>query len=54
MLIAREYLVPADLLSGDQDSRRRLTWSPTAGLVTLDTVSAGGLSALVDEADENG
>jgi hypothetical protein len=54
MLIAHEYLVPADLLSGDQNDKRRLIWSPAAGLVTLDTVSAGGLSALADEDDGNG
>jgi PIN like domain len=54
MLIAHEYLVPADLLSGDQNDKRRLTWSPAAALVTLDTVSAGGLSALADEDDGNG
>jgi hypothetical protein len=51
-LIAREYLVPHDLMSA-ADDRKKLTWDAEAGLVTLDTGSEGGLSVLAEE-DENG
>lgn len=50
-LIAREYIIPMKRLRADNDGRK-LTWAPTAGLVTLDTTSQGGLSTLGDE--ENG
>ncbi len=42
-LIAREYLVPPDLMSA-ADDRKRLTWDAETGLVSLDTSSDGGLS----------
>jgi hypothetical protein len=51
-LIAREYLIPPDCLSSDYDNRT-LTWSASAGLVTLDPESQGGLSALADEENED-
>jgi hypothetical protein len=51
-LIAREYLVPPDLMSVSED-RKKLTWEPETGLVTLDTGSEGGLSVLAEE-DEDG
>ena len=51
-LIAREYLVPPDLMSA-ADDRKRLTWDAETGLVSLDTSSDGGLSVLAEE-DEDG
>ena len=51
-LIAREYLVPPDLMN-TADDRRKLTWDAETGLVTLDTGSEGGLSVLAEE-DEDG
>lgn len=47
-LVAREYLIPIDLLQSQLDSVP-MTWSPVTGLVSLDTGSEGGLSALADE-----
>jgi len=52
MLIAREYLIPADLLKFDQDNKK-ITWSAEAGLVILDTETDGGLSSLADEESDN-
>jgi hypothetical protein len=52
MLIAREYLIPADLLASRHD-RTELTWPSDAGLVSLDTGSEGGLSALAERENQN-
>ena len=49
VLLAREFLVPLDLLNTDYDTKR-FTWLLDAGLVSLDTSSPGGLSA--NAADE--
>ncbi len=51
-LIAREYLIPIELLS-DQYDRKRLTWPPDTGLVTLDMASPGGLSAIDDDGESD-
>lgn len=51
-LIAREYVIPITCLSAKYD-KRKLTWAATAGLVTLDTTSEGGLSALADEENDH-
>ena len=51
LLLARQFLIPLDCLSENFD-RNKFTWQPDAGLVTLDTSSPGGLSANVDEEDE--
>jgi len=50
-LIAREYLIPPQLLTPSQ-LRGRLTWPPAAGLAALDAESDGGLSALADEEED--
>lgn len=51
-LLAREFLVPVDLLSTNYD-KKRFTWLPDAGLLSLDTSSGGGVSAtVIDEEDE--
>jgi hypothetical protein len=47
-LIAREFLIPEDLMPTDWD-RRKLTWSPSAGLVSLDPFSDGGLSTTSED-----
>jgi hypothetical protein len=51
LLVARQFLIPLDCLSDNYD-KNKFTWQPDAGLVTLDTSSPGGLSANVDEEDE--
>jgi hypothetical protein len=51
-LIAREYLIPIELLS-DQYDRKRLTWPPDTGLVTLDMTSPGGLSTIGDDGESD-
>ena len=51
-LIAREYLIPIELLS-DQYDRKRLTWPPDTGLVTLDMTSPGGLSTIDDDGESD-
>ena len=50
-LVAREFIVPADLLT-EKDDKRNLTWPPNAGLVSMDTSSPGGLSAVAEEGEE--
>ena len=47
-LIAQEYLVPLDCLGTDMD-KKKVTWSPNAGLVNMDIESDGGLSALAED-----
>ncbi|UPJ76925.1 PIN-like domain-containing protein [Bradyrhizobium sp. 187] len=51
-LIAREYLIPIELLSDEYD-KKRLTWLPDTGLVTLDMTSSGGLSAIGDDGESD-
>lgn len=51
-LLSKEFLVPIELLSTEYD-RKRFTWLPDAGLVSLDTSSPGGVSAtVIDPEDE--
>jgi hypothetical protein len=52
ILIAREFLIPADLLDSNSD-KKKLTWLTDAGLVILDMEVEGGLSALADEEDKD-
>jgi hypothetical protein len=51
-LIAREYLIPIELLPSSYDGKK-LTWPNDAGLVALDTESEGGLSALAEVESDN-
>jgi hypothetical protein len=48
-LLAREYLIPPNLLATNWDSKK-LTWSETSGLASLDPFSDGGIST--DNGDE--
>lgn len=50
-LLAREFLVPIDLLNTDYDNKR-YTWLPDAGLVSLDTSSPGGVSATATDEED--
>lgn len=50
-LLAREFLVPIDLLNTDYDNKR-FTWLPDAGLVSLDTSSPGGVSATATDEED--
>jgi hypothetical protein len=50
-LLARSYFIPFDRLDSKFD-KQKITWSPAAGLVTLDTSSPGGLSAAADDGDD--
>jgi hypothetical protein len=51
-LIARSFLIPFDRLD-ERFDKQKITWSPSAGLVVLDTASPGGLSATADHGGEN-
>ncbi|MDE0522226.1 MAG: PIN-like domain-containing protein [Boseongicola sp.] len=51
-LLSREYLLPPDLVDTELD-KKRFTWAPDAGLVSLDTSSPGGISAtVIDEGND--
>lgn len=50
-LLARSYFIPFDRLDSKFD-KQKITWSPSAGLVTLDPGSPGGLSAAADDGDD--
>jgi hypothetical protein len=51
-LISRIFLIPFDRLD-DRFDKQKITWSPTAGLVVLDTASPGGVSATTDEGEDD-
>jgi hypothetical protein len=51
-LISKEFSIPQELLKKDWDNKK-LIWPPSAGLVSVDTHSAGGLSALAEEEDKD-
>jgi hypothetical protein len=51
-LLAGEFLIPMNALSGATDSQR-FTWSPDCGLAILDTGVEGGISALATRGDED-
>ena len=50
-LLSHEFLLPADLLTTDHD-KKRFTWLPGAGLLSVDTSSPGGVSATVIEEED--
>ena len=49
LLVAREFLIPGELLSSEWD-KKEITWLEDAGLVALDTEVDGGVGAAIDEA----